>query len=299
MRSSNGLDTPKDLNSRIKILELFVLHILPANLEWDYARSYISNSDILDEERRDAFMQTLNELQEAKEQEEADAAAEQDLVGFAEETEDEEIPDPNERIRMDDEEAISDGPNGHKEPASRKGHHRSSSEVDYGIEDDLLKTSHPQAPSATHSIPQSTATTKATSTASASERTLSPVPSVPPPSTASATSRPALSPPRPSQTTRKPGAPIRKGANSKSSNGRSTNNTQLSKIIRIIMNITSTIASSLTRNPTQVFRTLMFVFAFLAVLARKDVRDRLKRIIGQGWTKVQQTAGMGVKVSYV
>lgn len=295
------MDTPKDLNSRIKILELFVLHVLPANLEWDYARSYISNSDILDEERRDAFMQTLNELQEAKEQEEADAAADQDLVGFAEETEDEEVTDHNDRIHLnDDDEAIEGHVNGDKQHAPRKAsHHRSSSEIDYGIEDDLLKARSPQPPSTTQSIPHSTATTKATSTASASERTLSPAPSVPPPSTASATSRPATSPPRPSQTARKPSAPIRKGASNKSSNGRNTSNSQLSKIMRIIMNITSTIASSLTRNPTQVFRTLMFIFAFLAVLARKDIRDKLKRILGQGWTKVQQTAGMGVKVSYV
>ncbi|RMD42229.1 hypothetical protein DV735_g2876, partial [Chaetothyriales sp. CBS 134920] len=67
----NGTSTPKDLHSRIKIIELFTLHVLPAVGEWDYARSFVSNSDVLDEERREAFLQTLAELQEAKEQEEA------------------------------------------------------------------------------------------------------------------------------------------------------------------------------------------------------------------------------------
>src|SRR2546423_1438687 len=61
----SGADTPKELSSRLKILELFTLHVLPRNEEWDYARSFINNSDILDDERREAFLQTLLELQEA------------------------------------------------------------------------------------------------------------------------------------------------------------------------------------------------------------------------------------------
>jgi hypothetical protein len=105
----NGASTPKDLSSRIKIIELFTLHVLPANNEWDYARSFVSNSDILDDERREAFLQTLAELQEAKEQESV-------LEDTTDYTEDED-PEPNQPQQ-----------NGHR------GHQRSSSEVDYGIE---------------------------------------------------------------------------------------------------------------------------------------------------------------------
>lgn len=304
------MDTPRDLNSRVKILELFVLHVLPANNEWDYARSFVSNSDILDDERREAFLQTLNELQEVKEQEEADAAVEQDLVGFAEETEDESVQDNSDRIQMnDDENAMQNRRNGetidHRErhaPDKKYLHRRTSSEVDYGIDDDVLKARSPTRPSHIHpqSPPQSTTTTKATS---ASIGTQSPTPSAPPPSTTSAISRPTMSPP--AQTTRKPSiTPSKKSthvASSKSNANKTShdNSGQISKFLRILTNLANVIATSLTRNPTQVFRTLMFLFAFLAVLARKDVRERLKRMLGAGWVKIRQTAGMGVRVSYV
>jgi len=43
----------------------------------------------------------------------------------------------------------------------------------------------------------------------------------------------------------------------------------------------------------------MFVFAFLVMVARKDVRDRVRRVLEQGLEKVRRTAGMGVKVSYI
>ncbi|KAK5948379.1 hypothetical protein OHC33_010553 [Knufia fluminis] len=303
---SNGLDTPKDLNSRIKILELFTLHVLPRNNEWDYARSFISNSDILDEERREAFAQTLTELQEAAEAQ--TQTEDEDLVGFADETETE---TEDEKIRMDEndnEEAIhtnGDSSDKHEqqEHRPRTSHHqRTSSAVDYGIDDEFLK-SHIQNKQQvqTQSEAQSTATTKATS-----QRTLSPTPSAPPPSTSSAPSRPSTSPSAP-QPTRKPStAPTRRpptnGANKRDTNKSTNNHNQksgISKLFLILSNLTSTIATSLTRNPTQVFRTLMFLFAFLAVLARKDVRERLRRVVAGGWTRLSQTAGMGVKVSYV
>lgn len=308
---SNGMDTPKDLNSRIKILELFTLHVLPQNNEWDYARSFVANSDILDEERREAFLQTLTELQEVKEQEEAEAEAEADLVGFNEETEDDEpIQD---RIQMNagssSEEAVYT--NGHSDqPTHRKSpHRRTSGEVDYGIDDNLLKARTPQRPSqsAQPTKPASSASSSPSSpsspsSSSAPQPRLSPMPSVPPPSTASAVSGKTISPP--AQTGRKtPAIPARRNiSNGNAKSNKSTNSTQrsaVSKFMLVLSNLTRTIAQSLTRNPTQVFRTLIFLFAFLAVLARKDVRDRLKRMLGDGWVKVRQTAGMGVKVSYV
>lgn len=61
---TNGTNTPRELASRIKILELYALHVLPRNSEWDYARDFIRMSDILDEERRGAFLQALDDLEE-------------------------------------------------------------------------------------------------------------------------------------------------------------------------------------------------------------------------------------------
>lgn len=322
----NGLDTPKDLNSRIKILELFTLHVLPRNHEWDYARSFIANSDILDEERREAFAQTLTELQEAAEAQ--TQTEDEDLVGFADETEPEEDED---KIRMnedDPEEEVHTNDHDHDHDHSesrpqhqdipRKSHHqRTSSEVDYGIDDDFLKSHNQNLQRLQQDQPEteteagSATTTKALAT---SQRTPSPALSVPPPSASSAPSRPSPSPSA-ARTTRKPQsqpstvpASTRRppqptnGANKREANRNNKNNAQksgLSKLLLILSNLTSTIASSLTRNPTHVFRTLMFLVALLAVLARRDVRDRLRRMLAGGWAKVSQTAGMGVRVSYV
>ncbi|RYP48847.1 hypothetical protein DL768_005355 [Monosporascus sp. mg162] len=61
-----GADTPRDLNAKVKILELYTLHVLLRNDEWDYAREFISVSSVLDEERREAFLQALQSLQDEK-----------------------------------------------------------------------------------------------------------------------------------------------------------------------------------------------------------------------------------------
>ncbi|KAI9702584.1 MAG: hypothetical protein M1836_001064 [Candelina mexicana] len=65
---NNGTNTPRDLASRIKILELYTLHVLPRNSEWDYAHDFISMSETLDEERREAFLQALQGLKEEQNQ---------------------------------------------------------------------------------------------------------------------------------------------------------------------------------------------------------------------------------------
>lgn len=59
----------------MKIIELFTLHVLPRNEEWDYAHEFINLSEVLDEERKDLFLQTLDSLKEEKAQGELRAAA--------------------------------------------------------------------------------------------------------------------------------------------------------------------------------------------------------------------------------
>lgn len=63
---SNGTSTPRDLNQRLKILEIYTLHVLPRNQEWEYAREFISMSEVLDEERREAFLQALQQVQDER-----------------------------------------------------------------------------------------------------------------------------------------------------------------------------------------------------------------------------------------
>ncbi|KAF2477351.1 uncharacterized protein BDR25DRAFT_249255 [Lindgomyces ingoldianus] len=67
---NNGTSTPRDLNTRLKLLELYTLHVLPRNEEWDYAREFISMSEILDDERKEAFHLALHSLKEEKEESE-------------------------------------------------------------------------------------------------------------------------------------------------------------------------------------------------------------------------------------
>ncbi|PYH45619.1 protein pex26 [Aspergillus saccharolyticus JOP 1030-1] len=128
-RANGGTDTPKDLNARVRIIELFTLHVLPRNDEWEYAQEFISLSEVLDDERKDVFLQTLEGLKEEKQQGELRAAALQrekdaELERQAREAE---------RRRLE-EDAAAAAAAAATEQSQPKGHGRSSSEVDYGIE---------------------------------------------------------------------------------------------------------------------------------------------------------------------
>ncbi|PWY69145.1 hypothetical protein BO70DRAFT_344648 [Aspergillus heteromorphus CBS 117.55] len=119
-----GTDTPKDLAARVRIIELFTLHVLPRNEEWEYAQEFLNLSEVLDEERKDVFLQTLEGLKEEKQQGELRAAALQrekdaELDRQARETE---------RRRAEEAEAAAAA------DRSQPGHGRSGTEVDYGIE---------------------------------------------------------------------------------------------------------------------------------------------------------------------
>ncbi|KAF7596758.1 hypothetical protein BBP40_000186 [Aspergillus hancockii] len=122
VRINGGTDTPKDLASRVRIIELFTLHVLPRNEEWDYASEFINLSEVLDEERKEMFLQTLDGLKEEKEQGELRAAALQREKNAEMERQIREA----ERQRAEEEAAAA--------ARSQKGHARDHSEVDYGIE---------------------------------------------------------------------------------------------------------------------------------------------------------------------
>jgi flagellar biosynthesis GTPase FlhF len=106
----------------VKIIELFTLHVLPRNDEWEYSTEFINLSEVLDEERKDLFLQTLEGLREEKERGEMRAAELQ-------RAKDEELERQLEEERREAKEAAAAAarpqPNGHK---------RNTSEVDYGIE---------------------------------------------------------------------------------------------------------------------------------------------------------------------
>lgn len=122
MRGTNGADTPKDLTARVKIIELFTLHVLPRNDEWEYSTEFINLSEVLDEERKDLFLQTLEGLREEKERGEMRAAELQ-------RAKDAELERQLEDERREAEEAAAAAAR-----SQSNGHKRNTSEVDYGIE---------------------------------------------------------------------------------------------------------------------------------------------------------------------
>ncbi|KAJ5584971.1 uncharacterized protein N7459_004771 [Penicillium hispanicum] len=124
---ASGANTPKDLTARARIIELFTLHVLPRNGEWEYANEFINLSEVLDEERKELFLQTLEGLKEEKERGEMRAAelqrAKDEELGRQQE---------EERRRAEEETAAAVGATASRSQAN--GHKRNTSEVDYGIE---------------------------------------------------------------------------------------------------------------------------------------------------------------------
>ena len=119
---SGGTDTPRDLSARVRIIELYTLHVLPRTGEWNYARDFINMSEVLDEELREEFLQILRSLEdEDKGQDQfEDALPQQDELT-------EQEPIPAELTRSDSMGTVRQAP-----PAT---HHRSDSEQDYGIDE--------------------------------------------------------------------------------------------------------------------------------------------------------------------
>ena len=140
-----GTDTPRDLNARVRIIELFTLHILPRTGEWDYARTFIKMSEILDEEIRDDFLQTLQHLKD--EDSKGQGPFEEDLPQPDELTAQE--PLPFEETRSDSMETVR------QQPLAAPD--RSNSEQDYGVDKPVAPPDNPKERSAPPKAPQNPA----------------------------------------------------------------------------------------------------------------------------------------------
>jgi hypothetical protein len=274
---SNGTDTPKDLTSRLRILELFTLHVLPKNEEWDYAKSFISNSDILDEDRKEAFMTTLQELQEAKDHE---SLLEDEDDTYQQERTEEMQRQQETAATKEAENAVINGTSSEHHANSDR---RSNSEVDYGIEKSHPVTTAAPIPNASGTLPIRIPTPTPTSVSKPKSLT--------PPSRAGPRSQ--LSPPvhTPNPKDRR----VRKTPQAKSSDLLS----QARNLFRALQNLALNMAGALTKNPTVLFRMMIFMLAFIVAFSRREIRERARRIVGSGWAKVRGTVGMGVKVSYI
>ncbi|KAF2027957.1 hypothetical protein EK21DRAFT_70731 [Setomelanomma holmii] len=225
-RSTHGTDTPRDLNTRIKLLELYTLHVLPRNEEWDYAREFISMSEVLDDERKEAFLLALHSLKEEKE----DAEAREEKLRQQQQEQMEQHRKETEARRL--EQSRAEDERRKREEANRR--------QPRGSDERFRK---------------------------------------PPPAPPSRTSR--------QQPAKKPSTPPPGFYNRAS--------TMFSSVQALISNT----AHQMTANPLALFRTFLFLLAFVLAIGRRDLRERIMRLIRQAWEKVRGTVGMGVKVSYI
>ncbi|KKY18435.1 putative peroxin 26 [Phaeomoniella chlamydospora] len=262
---NNGTNTPRDLSSRVKIVELFTLHVLPRNDEWDYARSFIMNSDLLDEERREAFLQTLDELKDVEELEEP---PNDDMIAEREEARKREYETQTQVNAVAGMRQVSDA-----SVEQLSSHKRSTSEVDYGIDSPRHKSPPNGAINGGIQLPGQNPTRKI----------LAPKSKPPPSSMSRARGRQAISP-----------------KSAKAAKAHSTGALpQARNMVRLLQNLAKNTIGNLTGNPAALLKMLIFILALLGVLGKAQVRERLQRTLGGSWAKLKGTVGMGMKVSYI
>jgi hypothetical protein len=221
----NGTETPRDLEKRIKLLELYTLHVLPRNDEWDYAREFITMSEVLDDDRKEAFLLALHSLREEKE----DAEAREEKLRQQQREQMEERRRETEAARLEQSRAEDE----------RRKREEENRRQPRGSDERFRK-----------------------------------------PPQVSPTSR--QQPPAKKNTTPPPGFYNR-----------------ASTVFANVQNLISNTAHQMTANPMALFRTFLFLLAFTLAIGRRDLRERIMRILRNAWDKVRRTVGMGVKVSYI
>ena len=242
-KSNNETNNPRDLASRIKILELYILHVLPANNEWEYAKDFIQMSDTLDDEQKEAFQQALDGLKAVKTQPHQDPTHQVNGATNTAENTSEDLKEAEPKPVEDTEHTPE--------------HRRSNSEKDYGIEE-VKKPPKPKEPN-TRADPQRAGNK------SNQQRNIKPNSS--------------------------------KVSARKSSSDRVIQRSK--EFVALFQNLISNMTQSLSKNPLTLLRLILFLVALLVALSRRDVKERVKRIAGDGWNKIKRTVGMGVKVSYI
>ncbi|KAF2763419.1 hypothetical protein EJ05DRAFT_38184 [Pseudovirgaria hyperparasitica] len=238
---TNGTNTPRDLNSKLKLLELYTLHILPRNDEWDYAREFIGMSELLDDERKEAFQIALHGLKEEREH-----AANREA----------------ELQRQQQEQLEQKRQEAEAEAEARRQEARK--------EEEERKKREGKAKHTLRDTDDSSDKTKRSATSNGRRQ--------PPDPNPSRVSRPAA---------RKPVAPPPSFYQ------------RASAMMGSMQTAFYTSTQDLTNNPVALIRMMVFFLALALAFGRRDLRERLKRMIANAWDKIRRTIGMGVKVSYI
>jgi hypothetical protein len=72
-----------------------------------------------------------------------------------------------------------------------------------------------------------------------------------------------------------------------------------SVILGNLQRIILALAQNFKTNPMFLLRTLAFVIALLLALSNRAIKERLRRLLGCSWNKVAATGKMATKVSYI
>lgn len=131
LNHGSGTNTPQRLSHRVKILELYALEVLPRNGEWDYAREFITMSDVLDDDTRELFLQALHDLQSQESAGKQETARSDREESLRREMDEEEVRIQQRAERQGDE--VRRIPEQNRE-------HQTNGAKDYGIDDTVEKT---------------------------------------------------------------------------------------------------------------------------------------------------------------
>lgn len=243
------------------MLELYTLHVLPRNGEWDYAREFISISALLDEERKEAF---LHALQQLKEETERDTQREEELKREREREMEARRQEEERRKRQAEEDArrtrdgrdVRNGGGGPARPGSRSGT-GSRGNGGGGGGGGSSEASGAHSNGKARASGQQNGVTR---------------------------------------------GPQSKQPAKKSGSHQSSPTSIYKRASALFLALQASFleaARNMTGNPMLMLRFLLFLIAFLGIVGRREVRERLKRALAQAWEKVRRTVGMGVKVSYI
>ena len=243
--------SPKALQARVKVLELYALHVLPEVGEWEYAREFVEGCGSLDEERKEGFLAALDGLTEERE------GLKRREVELQEQREREVLEEKMRREQEDERRRVEE------ERVKRER------EIQQKKERDAAAAATINANNNSGESRPNTLSNNGNANGNGNN----------------------TRPNQPSRSARKP-------TPSSSQNNPATANT--ATLLTRLTSLAHHLRHNLLSGPSLLSaRLLMFIFAFILLASRRDMRVRLRRALAEGWDKVRRTVGMGVKVSYV
>ena len=235
--------SPKALQARVKVLELYALHVLPEVGEWEYARGFVEGCGSLDEERKEGFLAALDGLREERE------GLKRREVELQEQREREVLEEKMRREQEDERRRVEE------EKVKRER------EIQQKKERDAAAAPTINANNNTGESRPNTLSNNGNGNGNGNGNNTRPN--------------------QPSRSARKP-------TPSSSQNNPATANA--ATLLTRLTSLAHHLRHNLLGGPSLLSaRLLMFIFAFILLASRRDMRVRLRRALAEGWDKVRRT----------